>query len=243
MADVACLGSPDGPLVTPGDFVRLATPEYKNKKIFPYCRVCHEILEVYGINSPGGPSRFDHQNQPPDADPLDDCVLARRNRRFRGMEPDDLDADYGKILRNCFFEPDNLKIAYAFCLRMCRKDNLPAAKFRSMVDRADRRRIWAYANIPLWVVPYILLTLENFTALNSKGGEYGFHFIFDKPRDTSASSLWLQSSQCKISKIFSDRGILVKSNDNPYPLSEHAFLEKAGDTSWISVKLLQALMV
>jgi hypothetical protein len=149
MVDVACLGSPDGPLVTPGDFVRLATPEYKDRNIFPYCQVCHEILEVYGINSPGGPSRFDHQNRLPDADPLDDCVLARRNRRFHGMEPDDLDADYGRILRSRFFEPDNLKVAYAFCLRMCRNNNLPTVKFRSMVNRADRKRIWAYANIPL----------------------------------------------------------------------------------------------
>lgn len=182
MVDVACIGSPAGQLVTPRDFVRLATPRFQSRGIFPYCQVCQEILEVYGVNTPAGPSRFDHANLPPDADPLDDCVLARRNSRLRGLEPDALDPGQGKSLRSQFFEPGNLRSAYAFCLHMCRKNNLPAEKFRSMLARADRKRIWAYAGIPLWTVPYILLTLENFTAADSRGANTDFiSFLKNRP--------------------------------------------------------------
>lgn len=229
-------------MVTPKDFIRLATPEYKEKNIFPYCRVCREILEVYGVNSPKGPSRFDHPNLAPDADPLDDCVLARRNPRFRGLEPDGMDAAYGDSLRHRFFEPENLRIAYSFCLHLCRQGNLPVSKFRSMMRRADQKRIWSYADIPLWIVPYILLTLENFTARNSRNIEYGFHFIFDKPHRTTASSLWRQSSECKLVKVFSASGSLVNASDNPYPMSQVALLEKAGDVSWITEGFLRSLV-
>ena len=242
MADFACLGSPSGQRVTPKDFVRLATSRYKSKGIFPYCTICREILEVYGVHTPKGASHFDHANRPPEADPLDDCVLARRNPRFRGLEPDGLDEESGVSLRNQFFEPGNLALAYAFCRRMCRNNNLDPKKFCAMVARADKKRIWAYAGIPLWTVPYILLTLENFTAVNARGAEYGFHFIFEKPRGTTASSLWQNSSKCKIVKVFSDTGTPVKTDDNPYPLSISALADKAGDTSWVTADLLRALM-
>ena len=125
---------------------------------------------------------------------------------------------------------------------MCRTGNLPAAKFRSMITRADRKRIWAYADIPTWAIPYILLTLENFVAKKKDGSEYGFHFIFDKPRGTGASALWEQPKNCKIIKVFSNSGEYVTAADNPFPVSMDALIAKAGNVDWIRPEFLQQLM-
>ncbi len=61
--DRACYGELNGPLVTPTEF-----------------EVCQEIVHVYGVHSPNSNTtpRFDHANLLPDADELDDCVLANR---------------------------------------------------------------------------------------------------------------------------------------------------------------------
>lgn len=233
----------EGPLVTPEEFIRRATPLHKERGIFPYCPSCREIVDLYGVHSPGVTSRFDHKNLPAGTDSLDDCILANRNTRFRGMEPDDWDDEAGKKLRAEFFTEENIRTAYAFCLQMCRSGNLPVKKFRSMVARADRKNIWSYAGITLWIVPYILLTLENFAHEPRDGGRrYEFHFLFDKPKGTSISVLWVRPRDCRLKKVFSNSGMPVRADDNPFPISEQAMREKAGDAAWITGGLLRALM-
>lgn len=243
--DQACFGRPNGAMVTSAEFVQRATPQYKTKGILPYCKACKEVVHVYGVHSPNPNTtpRFDHADRAPDADELDDCVLANRSSRQKGLEPSDWDDQRAEILRARFFDEDNLRIAYGFCLALCRKGNLPAEKFRSMVRRADKKRIWAYADIPVWAIPYVLLTLENFVAKKKDGGTYDFHFIFDKPRKTNASALWERSSECRIVKVFQSSGEPVSSDDNPFPVSAEALAAKAGDVSWIRPDFLRLLAV
>lgn len=241
----ACYGQPDGPLVTPTQFVQRATPQYKAKGIFPFCKACREIVHVYGVHSlnPQTIERFDHADRAPDADELDDCVLANRSARQGGMGPSGWDDDRAERLRARFFQEDNLRVAYGFCLALCRRKNLPAPKFRSMVRRADKKRIWAYAGIPLWAIPYVLLTLENFQGSSRSGIAYDFHFIFDKPGRTNASALWERSAECQLVKVFPGNGEPVTTDDNPFPVSANALVAKAGDVSWITADFLQRLMV
>lgn len=243
--DQACYGRPNGPLATPTQFVQRATPQYKAKGIFPYCKACQEVVHVYGVHSPNPNTtpRFDHADRAPDADELDDCVLANRSARQRGMEPPGWDDEHAEGLRACFYEEDNLREAYGFCLAMCRKGNLPAETFKSMLRRADKKRIWAYADIPVWAIPYVLLTLENFVGKKKDGGTYDFHFVFDKPRRTNASALWERSSECQLVKVFSKSGDPVKADDNPFPVSADALVVKAGDVSWIRSDFLRLLIV
>lgn len=139
--DQACFGRPNGAMVTPAEFVQRATPQYKAKGILPYCKACKEVVHVYGVHSPNPNTtpRFDHADRDPDADELDDCVLANRSSRQKGLEPFDWDDQCAEILRARFFDEDNLRTAYGFCLALCRKGNLPAEKFRSMVRRADKK--------------------------------------------------------------------------------------------------------
>jgi hypothetical protein len=241
--DKARYGSVHGSLVTPSEFIRLAGPNYKERGIFPYCDECQEIVHLYGVHTPNPnvTARFDHANFPPDADPLDDCILANRTERYRGLAPDGWDDQRGLDMRRKFFEDENLAVAYAFCLAMCRAGNLPSGKFKSMLNRADKKRVWAFVGIPLWSIPYILLILENFTATTKGGMPYMFHFSFKKPSG-GISSLWDRSGKAsKIIKYFSNTGDPVNVADNPFPVSEDALLSKAGDVSWITPNFLQQL--
>jgi hypothetical protein len=236
-------GSIHGPLVDPVEFHTRATADYKQKGILPYCDGCREVVHLYGVHTPNRKviPRFDHADLPADADSLDDCVLANRNDLWRGLQPDGYDDARGQKIRAQFMEPAFLAKAYVFCLSLCRAGNLPQRKFRSMLQRADRKRVWAYADIEVWTIPYILLSLENFSAKAANGRGYEVNFVFKKPRGTGVAALWTHQQDCKILKVFSG-GKEVRSSDNPYPVSEAAFLEKSHDTSWITPSFLQALV-
>ena len=237
-------GSIHGDLVDVEEFLRRASPEYKKKGILPYCDACHEPVDVYGAHTsnPETVRRFDHRNLSPDTDPLDDCILANRNQRFRGLSPDGFDDIRGQRIRAQFLEPNFLARCYAFCLSLCRKGNLPTEKFRSMLLRAERKRIWAYAGIHLWAIPYILLTLENFYVKNDKNCGCGFHFVFQKPNRTTVSALWTRHNECRLLKVFSDTGRAMQSTDNPFSVSEDDFLTNASNTDWIRPNTILSLL-
>lgn len=237
-------GSPHGPLVDGEEFLRRASPEYKEKGILPYCDACQAVVHLYGAHSPNPETkfRFDHPNFPSESDPLDDCVLANRSKRFHGLQPDGYDDVSGRKIRELFFEPDFLSKSYSFCLKLCRNGNLPAQKFQSMLTRAEKKRIWSYEGIQVWAVPYILLTLENFHATSKSKHPYEFHFVFQKPRGTNVSALWTRAEECRICKVFSSSGENVQTKDNPYPVSEADFLKGAGETAWITLDLLLLLI-
>lgn len=246
--DTARYGSPSGPRVTPRQFIDRATPKYEQKGIFPYCEACHEVVHLYGVNTTNLHTieRFDHANRDPAADPLDDCILADRESRFKGLAPSGWDDQRGHVIRQQFFQDENLRVAYGFCLAMCRHGNLPFSKFSSMVRRADQKRVWAYADIPVWAIAYILLTLETFTGKDRFGRLYEFYFSFEKPRRTNVSSLWEQSMACKLVKLFprkkdADKPVMFKADDNPFPVSAQAIQEKVGDTSWMKDEFILRL--
>lgn len=235
-------GDPEGRSVTPQEFIELAGPRYREAGTLPYCPGCRQPVFVYGVHSTAVASRFQHFELPEDADPLDDCPLADRSGRLGGLVPDGWGEARGQQLRAAFFEPENIRNFYAFCLAMCRRGNLPAQKWAKMLERADRKGIWRYAGMPLWVAPYVLLTLENFSATSKAGGEYAFHFVLDKPKGSSASALWLSPERCRLKKVFASNGEAVTAEDNPYPVSLEALRAKAGDTAWISDALLARLV-
>lgn len=226
----ACYGKPCGDRVTPQEFIRRASPRYKERGIFPYCEACGEKVDLYGVHTPNGPTRFDHANFPTDADPLDDCILANRNARFRGMQPESFDFPHGQQLRKNFFEEENLKRAYCFMWNLCGKNNFPIKSMRKCIERADRKNIWAYSGIKIWCIPYILLTLENF--FHHKN--YYFHFYINKKKSTFLSNIWTKNESAKLYKVFTDSGKSIeKSPNNPLIFSENNFLTISNNTSWI----------
>lgn len=216
-------------------FADVYGPEYAAKGAIPTCKECHVAVHPYGMHSADAVKRFDHPNRQPNDDPLDDCVLARRTMRFAGMEPRGHDEAAGDEIRCSFFQDENLAKAYSFCLGLCRRGNLPVEKFREMIARADRRRVWSYVGMRDWLMPYALLTLADFQTAT-----YRFHFVFKPPRGSGPSAVLDDPDRCRLSKMF-DGGEPVKAADNPIVVSKPAFVEKAGDVSWIRPPLLRTL--
>lgn len=231
----ACYGTPHGRQVTPEEFIAKATPLYKNLGIFPYCPICKTVVDVYGVHSPNTTSRFDHPNFPSDADPMDDCILANRNSRFKGLQPSSIDLSQGHVVRSAFFDKSNLKQSYSFMHSLCGR-SLLCSVFNKCIDRADKNNIWSYKDIPLWSLPFILLTLENFS--NSK---YCYHFILKKTKNTFINEIWTGVKQAFLVKVFSDSGKEFKNDKNPMLISNENFHSNSQDVDWISDALITAL--
>ena len=237
--DKALYGSPDGPLVTPKEFLDRAGPNYKEKGIIPYCPFCKEKAHLCGEHTLSISTRFDHVNIDKNVELKNSCPLRADSS---DLLPDGVDYARGTRLRKEFFEDKNLKLAYAFCLNMCKPGKLPSKAFREIIKRADKKNIWVYSNIPLWFVPYTLLTFGDFTASTKDGkGEYEFFFMFEKPKKITIGNFLGQGKEGKIQKFFKPSGKLIDTRDNPYEVSEEALLHKAGDISWIGERLLSSL--
>lgn len=235
----ACYNYPGGELVTPQEFIKRATPDYKNKGIFPYCEACGERVDLYGVHNHNGPSRFDHPNLPAEANPLDDCVLANRNKRFRGMQPSGFDLKHGQQLREEFYKITFIKKTYHFMWALCGRNNFPISKFESILKRAEKKKIWAYKDIMLWTIPYILLTFENFKY--TSGIE--FHFYIDKNKTTFINEIWNHPGKTFLCKVFSDTTKLIKSSHyNPLSINKDNFEKISQDYNFIKDEQLSNIL-
>lgn len=86
-----------------------------------------------------------------------------------------------------------------------------------MISLADKKKIWSYVGIELWMIPYMLLTLCNFQ--HNKG--FGFHFILHKQRKNDLSITEIFSSKSEIQKVFTDSHMLMsKSPNNPLVINK-----------------------
>jgi hypothetical protein len=216
--------------MTADQFHAVAGPDYRISGKFPICPRCREVVDLYGVTSPGVQSRFDHRDIEPGSDPYDDCPEARRQlARYLGVSPANYDVIAGNALRAQFFEPENLKIAYQFLHAVLGRGNLPMRTFGDMIKRADRRRVWDYAGIPLWCVPFILLTIAQFRI-----GENESHFGFKKPRGP-ADYLWNPAHRCDLLKYFSDTGRKVMGSKSTIEVSEHSYVRVSGaENVWVT---------
>jgi len=238
--DYAEYGRPGGKRVSPQEFIQLASPKFRERGILPYCAACGEPVDPYGVHTPGGATRFDHANRPEDANPLDDCILADRNPRFKGMHPSSFDSEHGQQLREKFFDLENLKRTYCFMWKLCGAKNFPIRSLVKTLERADKKRIWSYSGIPLWTIPYILLTLDNFT--HNKG--FGFHFFIQKKKSSYLDDLWSGQSNNNLCKVFTDSGQLIEksSSQNPMPITEDNFIKLSSDNDWVEQRYMEIVL-
>jgi len=231
----ACYQYPDGEPVTPEEFDARRRREPMGKSVQAYCKECSCI--VFSVNAvnpgPGKLSFFRHQTPGSGIEPP--ACSQRRDERMQGLHPDSWDKERGKRLRTDFFKDENLGAAFCFCRNMSGNEALPVDVFKLLIQRADRRRIWEYADLPAWAVPYILLVLDDFKTTGKTGKAYGFYFKLAKPDRTSASALWLRPGECALEKRFLSNDNLMTSSRHPNPLdvSQERYRLVAGDTSWL----------
>lgn len=219
----ACFGRINGKLCTPEEFLRKAGNDYKTKKIFPYCPECDEPLIVVNQSNISKPTFYKHYDldKSIDGESIEICSLRSKKSARQGWFCTKFDFERGERIRNAFFSQDNLCNSYSFCWSLCGKGNLSIAQFHKMINLADKKKIWCYANIELWMIPYMLLTLCNFQ--HHKG--FGFHFILHKRRRNNLSISEIFSSDSEIQKVFTDsQKLMSESPNNPLSITQENYL-------------------
>lgn len=157
-------------------------------------------------------------------------------------------------LKSQFYEPENLKRAFTFLTTLTGKGALNSSVFALLLRKLDQFDIWKYASLPVWAVPYIMLTFTDFVVRRSSKPAYVVRFIIDKPARSKLNTTWLHPGQCSLAKYFVNGGKATKlfgagksqvrpapipastfaAIPNPLPFREQEFLRLTADTSWIS---------
>jgi hypothetical protein len=209
--------------VTPKEFISEFGVNYQEKDIFPSCLYCGEKVFTYGTSSTQVISRFKHFN----GMSCQAIILGGFGNEHPGFNFSNIEK-----IKNEFYDQKIISKSYALCLDIIGKGNFPVSKFLELCKKADKKHIWAYVGIEVWMIPYILLTLNDFTIISRDGNNtYNIRFVLDKHFNVNTLD-----KKCNIEKIFTDSQKILKS----YPVSESDFY--ATDESWIKDKLLDKLL-
>lgn len=224
-------------IIKPEGISRLTAEDYS--KIYGHnacdiqiqCPCCGEPVIIAAIPSVRRHPYYRHK----DTDDGFDCPLLEKNEdRFKHLNPQNLNECQAAFFREQFYKDENIKRSFNFMGEICGATIFRKTNFNNCMKIADGKNIWAYSGIQLWVIPYILLTLERYTATSRIGKPYSFHFHFEKPKRSPLDDIWLTPAKCKLAKVYYGTGTLAYStHENPLPLSEAKYLEKSKNIGWI----------
>lgn len=231
-------------LVPVGVFQRQKTMSSKQAN----CPVCGENLFVSAANSVVKPASFNHYAH---RDEDSRCSLSYQyHPTYSWLKnvPQELSAERAALLKHDFFQPDNLRRAFTFLTSLTGKGAVTSPVFSLLLRKADEFGIWRYSGLPVWAVPYILLTFIDFVVRPTAKPVYVLRFIVEKPPRSKLTTTWLQPGQCRLAKYFVNKGkanklfgkvspgkapLVSARNPNPLTFSEAEFNRITADTSWI----------
>lgn len=180
--------------ITPKEFISEFGADYKIKGIFPKCLHCGEDVFTYGTSSIEVTSRFKHHSGK-------SC-----NPTHIGEGTITFDFKHGEEVKKEFCETDTICKSYVLCLNMVGRRKFSTNTFLTLCKRADKRNIWSYAGIEVWMIPYILLTLSDLTITISQDKSFQIRFVLDKNFD-----LLSREKICNIEKIYADSQTMIES--------------------------------
>jgi len=228
-----------GRIITPEEFVSLEGAAFRDRGIYPSCPVCDNDLHPYGVHSISVTSRFDHPNRT-------DCPLSSTpDPRFKHLRPAGWDFAAGEALRREFCEPPRLREAYAVCRAIC-FGRLRINEFVAFCKEADRKRVWAYKDLPLWVVPYILTTLADLEPEQVGAPEvlknarrFPLRFVLKKKAKTAIDEMWRTPQTCSLAPVFADSG--KPMSRAPIVIGDDQIESTRCDVGWISDSVVRGL--
>lgn len=208
--------------VTAAEFLAEVGPNYKKKNIIPECPCSGCNLYIHGASSPNTQSKFSHM-------PKQNMECRCRNDYDGPLGIPEYDS---LLFKDEFCKEKNVKNVYQLCLSACGKGNFPVSKYIELVKRANHLNIWGYVGIKVWMVPYILLTLDDFKAIGKNNKEYEYRFILHEENDIEMLG---RVDEIKISKIFANSQIEIKS------FSINAEEYEQVETTWMQEIFIQKL--
>uniref|UniRef100_E6QGM0 Uncharacterized protein n=1 Tax=mine drainage metagenome TaxID=410659 RepID=E6QGM0_9ZZZZ len=218
-----------GRAVTPEQFLAMVGPEYRQLRIYPTCPSCGSDLAPYGVHSTKVQSRFDHPDKT-------GCPLSSTpDARYAFLRPNGWDWAARERLFARLCETENLKETYSVCRRII--PGLNSEEFYRACQRAYQYGVFGYRGIELWVLPYLLVTLEDFPKNDKRSIPY--RFVLHKPDHTAIDVLWLEPQNCVLRAYFADTGNPMKRREIRIPDAE---AEKGReDTDWMKDPLIRLL--
>ncbi|MHB8368964.1 MAG: hypothetical protein ACYDBP_04625 [Leptospirales bacterium] len=215
-----------GKIVNPEEFVAISGPSWKEKGIFPVCPACKIPLSPYGPHSTKVVSRFDH----PDGS---DCPLSSTpDPRYAYLIPSDWDPKGARRLKEAFCPIENLKEIYAACLKIC--GTLSGDEFVDMCRMAERRGIFRYKGLSLWVLPYLFVTLVDLPKAGRRAQP--LRLILIKPKKEFLDILWIRPQECHLAKYFADTG--KPMGTTPVGIPDPDVEQARKKTDWMSHELI-----
>lgn len=201
--------------ITPKEFASEFGANYKENNIFPTCIHCGEKVFTYGTSSINVTSRFKHFNDRScDPSPIG------------GGNHPGFDLIFGEKIKEEFCRTDAIIKAYVLCLNIVGKGNFPVSTFINLCRKADKKNIWSYIGVELWMIPYMLLTLDDFSVTSHNNNTFNIRFVLDK-----TFNLLLQERNCNIEKIYTDSQNLIRS----FPVSSNNYQQV--EINWIKQSL------
>lgn len=215
-----------GKIVSPEEFVTISGPSWKEKEIFPVCPSCKAPLSPYGIHSATVPSRFDH----PDGS---NCPISSHpDPRYAYLTPSDWDPEGERQLKAEFCREDRLKEAYEACLKIC--GTLSGDEFIDMCRMAEKRGIFRYKGLSLWILPYLLSTLIDLPKSGKRAQP--FRLILVKPKKEFLDILWIRPQKCRLEKHDAETGRSMGLS--PVGIPDPAVESARKNTGWMSPELI-----
>jgi hypothetical protein len=180
----------------------------------PFCKVCQNELNICAEHTPAQATHFCHLNGT-------NCPTIQRSAEpYQHLENIPQDNELENENKNQ--TQANLHKIFNKCKSLC--VNLNFSEFRSLFDIASQYNIWAYANINLEHIPYILLTCRNYFGARTPYRKESFYFIFSPVH--GLNGLWIQAED--------ESDILFQVNRNTHdiiPIDIHFDLDDYSNES------------
>jgi hypothetical protein len=192
-------------LFTPEAFTARFGALHPDANVTPLCPRCGGAMKLVRIS--WGRERFSHDR------PRADCPLVIEPRADI-LRPRAWDFGNAEARREAFLSPLVFKRAkgfFAYCVGSTQSIEHDS---NGAVLAADRRNIWAWADLPLWATPYVLLTLVDWSVLRL---QCSVRFRILRPRYGTIDGLWLEPRECVLSKTHADTGKRVA--DDRFPMN------------------------
>ena len=179
-------------------------------------------------------------------DPSIHCALHSKNeRRFAWLKSVERDDALGEGFRRRFLEDEQLRQAFAFCLRTISSNPpLSAESFARLLSVADGLDLWSLKGLTPATLSMLLLTLEDVPSHSRDQRQIWYRFELSKPRGLKEISV--TAGQLAISKHFINRDgstgpLLANGRNHHIEVGQQEFARIAGPSDWVSKGALIAI--
>lgn len=152
----------NGQTITVEDFLARYGVDHAKQDIYPRCPICTERLFISSAFSTNRQTSFSHYKN-------SQCpLIVKKTKRGEvgfpfGIKDIEFDISQSHKLKQQVINDDNtLKQLYAKCWKLSGKGCLSAEQFCEIVRLSVKSHIWAYENMTLAQLPYILVLLTDF---------------------------------------------------------------------------------